>query len=108
MLTYLVKALSRTGEPNLIKVSVGLLGYGVPIHGLKNEALRHAVEKQPNRNLIQDLCIGEDEKPSDYLKNLADQFGLFSNNLKLVYFYETNPTGNRLVCNPASWKDCSC
>lgn len=88
---------STEEKHSLIKVSVGLLGYGIPMHGLRNEALRSAVRGQPNAELIQDICIGEDGEPSEYLRGLADRFGHVSNSLELVYFYETNPTRNRLV-----------
>ncbi|PQE26720.1 ankyrin repeat-containing protein [Rutstroemia sp. NJR-2017a BVV2] len=52
----------------------GLVGFGIPIGGLRNPSLIEAVKNQPNKVLIRQLCLDELGTPSDYLKQLKVNF----------------------------------
>ncbi|KAM5342890.1 hypothetical protein ACJ41O_013856 [Fusarium nematophilum] len=72
----LVRARRRPSDANsdLSKASYGLLFFGVPNLGLRNDQLRTLVRGQPNEALIHDLLVDNDSEPSAFLKRLADQF----------------------------------
>ncbi|KAI1106793.1 hypothetical protein F4804DRAFT_299830 [Jackrogersella minutella] len=77
----------------LLTCSIGFLGYGIPINGLKNESLLDVVEGQPNFDMIKSICI-EDSRPSRYLNDLASRFSLCKERLSVHYFYEANPSSD--------------
>ncbi|KAK1589962.1 ankyrin repeat-containing protein, partial [Colletotrichum navitas] len=56
------------------KATFGLLFFGVPNLGLRNEQLRTLVRGQPNESLINDLLVDNDSEPPNCLKTLSDQF----------------------------------
>lgn len=90
----LVQALqhrSQRNSGNLSDQTIGFLGYGVPINGLRNESLLNAVKKQPNFELIRSICL-EGNRPSRYLKDLATRFALCNERISVHHFYETNPS----------------
>ena len=68
----------------------GLLFFGVPNLGLRNEQLQSLVYGQPNAKLVQALLVDRDSEPSDYLKRISDDF---SNQCKgqyrVISFFET-------------------
>ncbi|KAJ5887721.1 hypothetical protein N7495_007762 [Penicillium taxi] len=72
----LIRARRRrsTTESDLSQACYGLLFFGVPNLGLRNEQLRTLVQGQPNKALIDDLLVDNDSEPSTFLKRLADQF----------------------------------
>ncbi|KAL7770063.1 hypothetical protein ACKLNR_001447 [Fusarium oxysporum f. sp. zingiberi] len=72
----LVRARRRPSNANsdLSKASYGLLFFGVPNLGLRNDQLRTLVRGQPNEALIHDLLVDNNSEPSAFLKRLADQF----------------------------------
>ncbi|KAK1982091.1 ankyrin repeat-containing protein, partial [Colletotrichum cereale] len=72
----LVQARRRRSDTksDLSKATFGLLFFGVPNLGLRNEQLRTLVRGQPNESLINDLLVDNDSEPSNCLKSLADHF----------------------------------
>lgn len=59
---------------NISKACYGMLFFGVPNLGLRNEQLMTIVWGQPNQSLIHDLKVDDDTEPSTYLKSMSDQF----------------------------------
>lgn len=59
---------------DLSKASYGLVFFGVPNLGLRNDQLRTLVRGQPNEALIHDLLVDSDSEPSTFMQRLADQF----------------------------------
>lgn len=88
----LVLARRKSSDENtkLSKASYGLLLFGVPNLGLRNEQLRALVKGQPNRFLVDDILVDSDSEPSRFLKQLADQFSeSCKGRHKVISFYET-------------------
>lgn len=52
----------------------GLIFFGVPNLGLRNEQLLAIVGGQANERLIRDLMMDEDLKPSAYLDEITQKF----------------------------------
>jgi hypothetical protein len=96
-LKLLVQA-NRYKSPNssgtLSSRTIGFLGYGVPINGLKNETLLNAVKSQPNFEMIRSICLDADGRPSRYLVDLANRFALCNERMTIHHFYETNPSSD--------------
>ncbi|RYP39571.1 hypothetical protein DL767_002119 [Monosporascus sp. MG133] len=68
----------------------GLLFFGVPNFGLRNEQLQSIVEGQPNQNLIRDLVVDSDSEPSTFLKRISNDFSdCYKGQYRVVSFYET-------------------
>ncbi|ETS79227.1 hypothetical protein PFICI_09080 [Pestalotiopsis fici W106-1] len=88
---------SHGSSGNLSDQTIGFLGYGVPMNGLRNESLLNAVRKQPNFEMIRSICLDEGDRPSRYLEDLATRFALCNERLSVHHFYETNPS-------PDIWK----
>ncbi|KAM5342908.1 hypothetical protein ACJ41O_013874 [Fusarium nematophilum] len=87
----LVRARRRPSDANsdLSKASYGLLFFGVPNLGLRNDQLRTLVRGQPNEALIHDLLVDNDSEPSAFLKRLADQFSeSCRGHYRVVTFFE--------------------
>ncbi|KAM5359278.1 hypothetical protein ACJA88_015171 [Fusarium oxysporum] len=87
----LVRARRRPScaNSNLSKASYGLLFFGVPNLGLRNDQLRTLVRGQPNEALIHDLLVDNDSEPSTFLKRLADQFSeSCKGHYRVVTFFE--------------------
>ncbi|POR38318.1 Uncharacterized protein TPAR_01489 [Tolypocladium paradoxum] len=59
---------------DLSKATFGLLFFGVPNLGLRNDQLRTLVQGQPNQALIDDLLVDNDSEASNFLTRLATQF----------------------------------
>lgn len=73
----------------LSQVCCGLLFFGVPQLGLRNEKLASVVKGQPNRALIRALVINDESEPSDFLARMSDDFArYFQGRLRVVSFYE--------------------
>ncbi|KAJ5900022.1 hypothetical protein N7495_004766 [Penicillium taxi] len=84
---------ARRGRSNadsdLSKACFGLLFFGVPNLGLRNEQLRTIVQGQPNKALIDDLLVDNDSEPSTFLKRLSDQFSeSCKGHYRVVTFFE--------------------
>ncbi|KAK8862170.1 Protein SERAC1 [Apiospora arundinis] len=67
----------------------GLLFFGVPQLGLRNEKLASVVEGQPNQALIRALVVDDESEPSDFLGRMSDDFArCFQGRLRVISFYE--------------------
>ncbi|KAH6973907.1 hypothetical protein EDB80DRAFT_595707 [Ilyonectria destructans] len=102
----LVRARRRRSNANsdLSKASYGLLFFGVPNLGLRNDQLRTLVRGQPNEALIHDLLVDSDSEPSTFLKRLADQFSeSCKDHYMVVTFFERrlSPTLERKTGRPS-------
>ncbi|KAK2035755.1 hypothetical protein LZ31DRAFT_601892 [Colletotrichum somersetense] len=87
----LTRACTRRSESNstFSKACFGLLFFGVPNLGLRNDQLRTLVRGQPNEALIHDLLVDNDSEPSNFLKRLADQFSeSCKGHYRVVSFFE--------------------
>nr|XP_036587170.1 ankyrin repeat-containing protein [Colletotrichum truncatum]KAF6797901.1 ankyrin repeat-containing protein [Colletotrichum truncatum] len=89
------EALVRAGrrrsdaKSDFLKACFGLLFFGVPNLGLRNEQLRTLVRGQPNEALIHDLLVDKESEPSTFLKRLADQFSeSCQGRYRVVSFFE--------------------
>lgn len=72
---------------------VGLLFFGVPNHGLRNEQLLSLVNGQPNAALIRDLLVDQDTEPSTFLKRISSQFAeSCKGQYPVISFYELKPS----------------
>ncbi|KAL8318557.1 hypothetical protein RB597_005710 [Gaeumannomyces tritici] len=81
--------LSNDAYSNLSKACFGMLLFGVPNLGLRNDQLMTLVRGQPNESLIRDLLVDSDSEPSTFLKRLADQFSICcKGHYRIVSFYE--------------------
>ncbi|KAK1991103.1 hypothetical protein LX36DRAFT_753802 [Colletotrichum falcatum] len=80
---------SRPTHRLLSQVCCGLLFFGVPQLGLRNEKLASVVEGQPNQALIRALVVDDESEPSDFLARMSDDFSRhFQGRLRVVSFYE--------------------
>lgn len=73
----LVRARNRPDDPQnlaLCKACCGMLLFGVPNLGLRNDQLNSIVQGRPNQVLIRDLVVDDDSEPSPFLKRISDQF----------------------------------
>ncbi|WYZ39718.1 hypothetical protein EsH8_IV_000059 [Colletotrichum jinshuiense] len=72
----LVRAYRKSHDANFrfFQACYGLLFFGVPNLGLRNDHLMTLVRGQPNESLVRDLLVDNDSEPSDFLKRLADDF----------------------------------
>nr|KMM72211.1 hypothetical protein CPAG_08509 [Coccidioides posadasii RMSCC 3488] len=73
----LVRASRKFDDPQnhrLCTACYGLLLFGVPNLGLRNEQLSSIVKGQPNEGLIRDLVVDRDSEPSPFLKRISGQF----------------------------------
>ncbi|KAL8939772.1 MAG: hypothetical protein Q9211_002590 [Gyalolechia sp. 1 TL-2023] len=73
----LIHAHKRSANPqhlDICKACHGLLFFGVPNLGLRNEQLKSIVQGQPNEALIRELIVDNDSEPSTFLKRISDQF----------------------------------
>lgn len=91
-LVHAYKTQKRNPENlKIYKACCGLLFFGVPNYGLRNEQLETIVEGQPNQALIRALVVDNDSEPSAFLKRIADQFSeCFKRqcSLRVVSLYE--------------------
>ncbi|RYP62421.1 hypothetical protein DL769_007310 [Monosporascus sp. CRB-8-3] len=89
----LVHARKKSTDKANLEVSnacCGLLFFGVPNLGLRNEQLQSIVEGQPNQNLIRDLVVDSDSEPSTFLKRISNDFSdCCKGQYRVVSFYET-------------------
>ncbi|KAH7016248.1 ankyrin repeat-containing protein, partial [Microdochium trichocladiopsis] len=87
----LIRARRPSNDVNsdLSKACYGLLFFGVPNLGLRNDQLRTLVQGQPNQALIDDLLVDNDSEPSTFLKTLAEQFSeSCKGSYRVVTFFE--------------------
>ncbi|KAI0163841.1 hypothetical protein GGR57DRAFT_497931 [Xylariaceae sp. FL1272] len=74
---------------DLSEICVGLLFFGVPNHGLRNEQLLSLVDGQPNKPLIRSLVVDKDTEPSEFLDRLSRDFAkCCKDQYYIVSFYE--------------------
>ncbi len=64
----------NTESLNLFKSTYGLLFFGVPNLGLRNEQLRGMVAGQPNEQLVNDLQVMKNTEPTPFLRELGRNF----------------------------------
>ncbi|VTT58628.1 unnamed protein product, partial [Fusarium fujikuroi] len=103
----LVRARRRCSNANsdLSKASYGLLFFGVPNLGLRNDQLRTLVRGQPNEALIHDLLVDSDSEPSAFLKRLADQFSESCKGYyKVVTFFERRLSPTLELNQDGKWR----
>ncbi|KAH6653092.1 hypothetical protein BKA67DRAFT_536788 [Truncatella angustata] len=87
-LQALIHASKRT-RYDLSTTCCGLLFFGVPNHGLRNEQLHSLVQGQPNEALIRDLLVDRDTEPSTFLKRVSSQFAeCCKGQYPVISFYE--------------------
>ncbi|EJP61221.1 Ankyrin repeat-containing protein [Beauveria bassiana ARSEF 2860] len=75
-------------DSDLSKASFGMLFFGVPNLGLRNDQLETFVRGQPNADLIHDLVVNSDSEPSTFLKRQAREFSEGCKCYRVVTFYE--------------------
>ncbi|KAF9781969.1 hypothetical protein IL306_012090, partial [Fusarium sp. DS 682] len=103
----LVRARRRrsNANSNLSKASYGLLFFGVPNLGLRNDQLRTLVRGQPNEALIHDLLVDSDSEPSTFLKRLADQFSeSCKGHYRVVTFFERTLSPTLELDQDGKWR----
>ncbi|KAK2026075.1 ankyrin repeat-containing protein, partial [Colletotrichum zoysiae] len=103
----LVQARRRRSEikSDFSKATFGLLFFGVPNLGLRNEQLRTLVRGQPNEGLINDLLVDDDSEPSSYLKGLADQFSETCRDYyRVVSFFERSLSPTIELGKDGEWR----
>ena len=83
----------------ILKASYGLVLFGVPNHGLRNEQLRAMVEDKPSKQLVHDLVVDKDEEATPLLKELASKFFKCSRqqDFGILSFYEREKSGTYVV-----------
>ncbi|KLU88157.1 hypothetical protein MAPG_07144 [Magnaporthiopsis poae ATCC 64411] len=81
--------ISNDAYSDLSKACFGMLLFGVPNLGLRNDQLMTLVRGQPNEALIHDLLVDNNSEPSTFLKRLADQFSICcKGHYRVVTFFE--------------------
>ncbi|SPO02531.1 uncharacterized protein DNG_05204 [Cephalotrichum gorgonifer] len=87
----LVRACRKSNDEDskLSRAAYGLVFFGVPHLGLRNEQLRAVVDGQPNKALIDELLADKDSEPCSFLQRLAEQFAENCNGkYRAVSFFE--------------------
>ncbi|KAJ9133696.1 Vegetative incompatibility protein HET-E-1 [Pleurostoma richardsiae] len=88
----LVHSLKQTGDPEKVNMSqscYGMLFFGVPNFGLRNEQLIAIVQGQPNEALIRQLVVDSDMEPSAFLRRISEEFcRTCEGQYKVVSFFE--------------------
>ncbi|TGJ85219.1 hypothetical protein E0Z10_g3540 [Xylaria hypoxylon] len=75
------------------KLCVGLVFFGVPHHGLRNEQLVSIVKGQPNESLVSDLVVNADAEPSTLLRRITSHFAeSFKDRLRIISIFEREPS----------------
>ncbi|KAF9872960.1 ankyrin repeat domain-containing protein [Colletotrichum karsti] len=73
----------------LYKNCCGIIFFGVPHLGLRNEALKTLVEGQPNQALVDSIVVDNESEPSHFLARISDDFArCFHGETRVVSFYE--------------------
>lgn len=114
-----LRADSRTSREDALYHSCkGFVFFGVPNRGLNNQALTQMSLGRPNYRAINDLLLYQDGSPSQYLRNLQNDFRKACNELRAKFgqagqsklpdicvFYETeqSPTKEYVSCS-----NCAC
>ncbi|KAH7008807.1 hypothetical protein EDB80DRAFT_576244 [Ilyonectria destructans] len=80
----------QASESDLLKSCHAILFFGVPHQGMRSDPLDEIVKGQPNRGLIQELVVdNEDRMPSSYLNLLEAGFARTCRaKYEIVNFYE--------------------
>ncbi|KAK8071886.1 hypothetical protein PG996_005234 [Apiospora saccharicola] len=88
-LVHAYKSTTNPAQRLLSQACCGLLFFGVPQLGLRNEKLTSLVEGQPNQALIKALVVDDESEPSDFLGRMSDDFArCFQGRLRVISFYE--------------------
>lgn len=79
----------------------GLIGFGIPTVGLKNDGLRDAVEGQPNQRSINQYILDENGLSSPYLEAIRQAFDRChkGKSVDILYYEETLEPIQLRVCN---------
>ncbi|KAJ6102456.1 hypothetical protein N7486_004883 [Penicillium sp. IBT 16267x] len=104
--SLLIRARRRrsTADSDLSQACFGLLFFGVPNLGLRNEQLRTLVQGQPNKALVDDLLVDNDSEPSTFLKRLADQFSESCKGYyRVVTFFERTLSPTLELAQDGNW-----
>ena len=74
----------------LFRACYGLVFFGVPNNGLRNEQLRAMVHRQPSQKLVDDLVVDSDFEASPLLRALASRFSrcCAKQDFSILSFYE--------------------
>ena len=64
----------RQLKSEFLRSTHGIMLFGVPNLGLRQDQLRGSVSGQPNERLINDLVVDTEGEPSPYLKELTQKF----------------------------------
>ncbi|EPS29040.1 hypothetical protein PDE_03987 [Penicillium oxalicum 114-2] len=102
----LIRARRRlsNADSDLSRACFGLLFFGVPNLGLRNEQLRTLVQGQPKKGLIDDLLVDNDSEPSTFLKRLADQFSESCKGYyRVVTFFERTLSPTLELAQDGKW-----
>ncbi|KAI1825244.1 hypothetical protein F4861DRAFT_538149 [Xylaria intraflava] len=88
----LLQARDKSGDnqhAELFEACSGLLFFGVPNLGLRNEPLQSIVKGQPNEQLINYLVVDGDSEPSPLLKKVSNDFAkCCEGRYPVISFYE--------------------
>ncbi|KZL75278.1 ankyrin repeat-containing protein [Colletotrichum tofieldiae] len=88
-----------------LQTCYGLIFFGVPNLGLRNEQLITLVRGQPNEPLVNDLLVDDDSEPSAFLKRLGDQFSeLCEGHCRVVNFYECRLSPTIQLTQSGQWQ----
>ncbi|KND92361.1 Vegetative incompatibility protein HET-E-1 [Tolypocladium ophioglossoides CBS 100239] len=95
---------ANSANSNLSKAVFGLLFFGVPNLGLRNDRLRTLVQGQPNKALIDALLVDDDSEPSTFMKRIADQFSeTCKGQYRVVAFFERKLSPTIQVDQDGMW-----
>ena len=92
MIKALINAYKWPDKPEYFAIKTatyGLMFFGVPNYGLRNEQLRSLVDGQANASLVNDLVLDNDMEPSTYLRRISNDFSrCCKDRYQVVSFYE--------------------
>ncbi|KAI1839800.1 hypothetical protein JX266_013987, partial [Neoarthrinium moseri] len=91
---------SKHRRHTLSQTCCGLLFFGVPNLGLRNEQLLSLVRGQPNESLVRDLLVDQDTEPSAFLRRVSSHFAeSCKGRYPVISFYELrrSPTVERQI-----------
>ncbi|KAI0010398.1 hypothetical protein F4779DRAFT_616681 [Xylariaceae sp. FL0662B] len=78
----------------------GLLFFGVPNLGLRNDQLQSIVGGQPNQDLIRNLVVDSDSEPSAFLRRMQADGTLRKTGSKMLMVTEKSATSTGLTAVP--------
>ncbi|RYC65044.1 hypothetical protein CHU98_g1135 [Xylaria longipes] len=84
----LIRSLN-TSRSNIHKACYGMLFFGVPNLGLRNDQLLTIAQGEPNQALIESLVVDRDSEPSEYLRRISGEFSKeFEGEYVIITFFE--------------------